>query len=143
MTRSRWLITLCVLSLAVGLPLLSHALSRKAAHSCALDGRQIEPGARVLIRANGEPDREFCSMRCAELWLARAASPSAAVFVTDEITGREIDANRAFYVRVPVFPRSEIHAFADRTLAEKHADLLHGRLLEADEMPFATMRQGQ
>jgi hypothetical protein len=141
MTKSRWLTLLFVVALAVGLPLLGHALNRTGANTCALDGRIIEPGSRVVIRDGGKPAHEFCSIRCAEMWLARAGVSTTTVLVTDAITGQEIDATQAFYVRVPVFPRSEVHAFADRALAEKHADLLRGRLLEGDEMPFALLRQ--
>jgi hypothetical protein len=120
---------------AAAVPALARALRAPAPERCALDG--VEAGASDRVRVEGAG--VFCSVACAEAWLAREPHPRA-VFVVDEASGREIPAAAAWFVRsrVVTSPRTgnRIHAFADRGDAERHAEAFQGRLLLGDERPF-------
>lgn len=120
---------------AAAVPALARALRAPAADRCALDG--VEAGATDRVRVEGAG--LFCSIACAEAWLAREPVPRA-VFVVDEASGREVPASEAWFVRsrVVTSPRTgnRIHAFAERADAERHARAFQGRLLLGDERPF-------
>ena len=135
----RWALGLL---LVFGLPLLGWWARRGAPPRCALDGAVIEPLYRVRVEEEDGRQRLFCSVRCAQLWLARGR-PARAVFVTDEASGREVEASRAFFVRsavvTPPTTRNHTHAFADRADAERHATAFRGMLLPGPERPFGVI----
>ena len=72
--------------------------------------------------------------------LARQGPAPRAVYVTDELSGREVEAAAAYFVSSLVVTRpatqNRIHAFGDRAAAERHAESGRGQLLEGDERPF-------
>jgi nitrous oxide reductase accessory protein NosL len=107
---------------------------------CALDGVRIEPIYRVSIVDDQQHAHEFCCVRCAELWLERQATQPTGIYLTDEASGEEIEAGRAFFVRSSVITKpttgNRIHVFQQRGDAEKHAARFGGRLLPESERPF-------
>jgi len=140
--RSRWpVIFLAGLLLAFGLPVLGHwARNGTAAARCDLDGKKIDRAYRVRVRAGSGATLEFCSLTCAEIWLARQVKRPRAIFVTDEISSEEIDARDAFFVRSLVqnpTNGSRIHVFRSADEAARHADQFHGSLLSGSELPFS------
>lgn len=74
-------------------------------------------------------------MDCVKRWLERSGERPARILLTDESTGREIDAAEAHLVesRVPAFAPAGcyIHVFASREEAERHAGAFGGRFRPA------------
>jgi hypothetical protein len=125
--------------LLAGLAALGSLARQSGRDGCALDGQSIDRVFRVRMMLRDETARSFCCIRCAELW-RRWAARVRAVYVTDEVTGREIDASLAWFVRSSVVTRpstgNRVHAFARRSDAERHARACNGTLLEGPERPF-------
>jgi hypothetical protein len=136
MPWARRFIGLAGLILLAATAVVGSRLRHPPAGRCALDGVAVEP--RYRVRVGGH---EFCCVRCAELWLGRREAGGQPVRVTDEATGREIDAASAYFVRsmVVTAPATgcRVHAFADRADAERHAESAHGQLLSGSDRPFA------
>jgi len=67
-------------------------------------------------------------------------SKPRSVRVTDEASGKLIDAGDAHYVRSSVVTNpatgNRVHAFRNRADAEKHADIHGGTVLSESERPF-------
>jgi hypothetical protein len=103
----------------------------------------LEPLYRVRIVDNAGQSHEFCCIRCAEIWLQHQAGGSAAVFVTDEASGDEIEAGSATFLRsrVVTMPATgnRTHAYRNRADAEKHAARWQGTILTPPERPFASV----
>jgi hypothetical protein len=128
------------LVVVVGLPVLAHWLRREAAGGCALDGVPIDPAYRVeVVDAEGHT-HAFCCPACARMWLRGQPASPRAVTVTDEATGRKIDAAAAHYVRSSVVTTpttgNRIHVFASRADAERHAAAFAGAVLPDSERPL-------
>jgi endogenous inhibitor of DNA gyrase (YacG/DUF329 family) len=128
------------LFVVVGLPLMGSWARRQAAGSCALDGMAIDPVYRVeVVDARGQP-HPFCCLRCAQMWLDRQQARPLAITVTDEVSGRPIDAAAAWFVSSSVVTMpttgNRIHAFGTRHDAEKHAASFAGSVLPESEYPF-------
>jgi nitrous oxide reductase accessory protein NosL len=140
MGRGFWFSAVVVAILSVGLPLLGTRARRQRLPQCALDGVAIVPIYAVEIIPAGQPPRRFCCIRCAVYWLEKESPSSAVVNVTDEVSGKPIDTADAYFVRSSVVTNdvtgNQIHAFADRTDAERHAAQFRGRLLADDARPF-------
>src|ERR1700730_9561252 len=97
MSRSQ--VVLALLTAVVALALAGRWARRGTAEGCALDGMAIDPFSRVrIVDAQGK-SYAFCCIRCAELWLEARQGNSHAVYVTDETSGEEVEASRAWYVR--------------------------------------------
>lgn len=133
--------------LAVGLPLLGAWSRRQQLPRCALDGAPIEPIYAVeIVPANG-PALPFCCLRCADFWCARQSRPPREVRVTDEVSGRVLDAAEAFYARSSIVTTpatgNRIHSFARRADAEAHAADFSGRLLTGDLRPLVGARASE
>ena len=66
------------------------------------------------------------------------------IFVVDEASGREIDADDAWFVRslVVAVPATadRVHVFASEAAARRHAEEFQGTLLVRDERPFHLSR---
>jgi hypothetical protein len=137
----RWHVVLALLALVVGLAVLGAWMRRGDRGRCALDGVRIEPRYRVRVVDAEGTGREFCCVRCARRWLEDQKAAPRAVYVTDEASGQEVEADRAFFVRSAVVttPTSgnRVHAFARRGDAEHHAAAAHGRLLDGSDRPFS------
>lgn len=146
MRKSEWLRGVAFVCLLAALPFLGHWARRGAPVACAHDGAAIDPLYRVRVIDAGGTTLDFCGIACAENWLRSAskASPASsrprAILVVDELTGAELDADDAYFVRSLVVTNAttgnRIHAFKSKTAAEHHARSLSGRLLEDDERPF-------
>jgi hypothetical protein len=138
--RWRRLLPLALLVALALLPLVGHWARRVPAGRCALDGAPIPALYRVRIRDDGGQDQVFCCIHCAEVWLERQARRPVAIFVTDEVTGAEIDASAAYFVRSSVVTTpttgNRIHAFASRAAARYHAESAYGRLLTGPDRPL-------
>jgi hypothetical protein len=104
----------------------------------------IQPVFRVRVLNREGTAEPFCCVRCAELWLERQKTPPTAVYVTDEVTGRELDSSLASFVSssVVTMPHTScrIHAFENKSDAEKHAGTFRGRLLLNSEKPLQIRR---
>lgn len=140
--RKRWsiLLVLAGLLVAVGLPLVGTWARRHAPPRCELDGLAVEPPYQVRVVDGAGGSHRFCCVRCATGWLARQGETPAAVLVTDEAGGGEVDARSAYFVRSGVVTNSvtgnRVHAFRDRADAEQHARDCGGTLLEGAARPF-------
>jgi hypothetical protein len=136
----RWLLVAAGLLVVVGLPLAGKWARRRPAHACALDGAAINPLYRVrIVDAEGR-EQDFCCILCATAWLRQRTAAPHAVLVTDEITGQEIDAASAWYVRSLVVTvahtGNRIHVFRNQADAARHADSAAGQILPDAENPF-------
>jgi hypothetical protein len=139
--RSWWLTALAGLVIAALLPFVGHLIRGDAQHRCAWDGQEIELIYRVRIVEDAENTYEFCCLQCAELWLERRGHKPLRILVTDEASGQEIEAFKAYYVRSTVATNAVTgnrrHVFRTAEDALKHAEAAHGRRLLEDERPFA------
>jgi hypothetical protein len=134
------LLVLAGLVVVVGLPLAGTWARRHAAPRCELDGQWIEPTYQVRVVDGAGRSHRFCCVRCARRWLGRQDEAPAAVYVTDEAGGGEVDARSATFVRSKVVTNAvtgnRVHAFRDRADAEEHARDRGGTLLEGVSRPF-------
>jgi hypothetical protein len=131
------------LVLAIGLPVAANWLRRSPEPRCDLDGVAIDPAYQVRVMDAEGRERRFCCIRCAELWLKHQAHAPREIWVTDEVSGQEIDARSAWFARSLVITNpvtgNRIHAFRSRPDAEKHVQT-SGTLLVDGEKPFAGSR---
>ncbi|HEV3005980.1 MAG TPA: hypothetical protein VGX78_16045 [Pirellulales bacterium] len=137
--RFWWTVTLGALTV-VGLPVLGTWSRRNRLPRCDLDGAAIEPIYAVeVVDAQGK-DHEFCCLLCAEFWLKQQTNPAREVRVVDEVSGRPIAADAAFYVRSTIVTNrttgNRVHVFRERGDAEVHASTRSGKLLTGTARPF-------
>ncbi len=111
-----------VFGLAAGLA------DRPEADRCERCGAPSATIGRVRFILPDGGERVFCSIPCA---LAAPRPPGTRVLVTDEATGREVDADAAFFVESSAVSvshnRTRIHAFASPADAEAHLKRHGGR----------------
>jgi hypothetical protein len=135
-----WGTVLIGLLVVVGLPLGGHWYRRSAEPRCALDGTRIEPIYKVEITDSQGCHHVFCCPRCGQRWLEHQPTPPQAITVVDEMSGNEVAASKAYYVRsvVVTIPSTgnRIHAFRSQAAAEDHALTHEGIVLSASENPF-------
>lgn len=126
--------------LVVGVPLIGSWVRESGPDRCALDGLAIVPATAVRVTDGSGQRHGFCCVRCAQRWLARAGDSSAVVTVTDEVTGTEMDARTAVYVRSAIVTNrvtgNRIHVFRGGADADAHVAEYGGRVLGPDEWPF-------
>ena len=126
--------------LVVGLPVIGSWVRRTGAPRCALDGLAVVPGTAVRVTDHGGRSQTFCCIRCAERWLARTGDAFETVGVTDEVSGVEIDARAAVFVRSPVVTNrvtgNRVHTFRVADDAIAHTRQYGGRVLDPGERPF-------
>jgi hypothetical protein len=141
MRTSRWQIVAVLLVVVMGLALVGSWARHGLAGTCALDGAEIEPLYQVRVVDEEGLSHVFCCIRCAELWQQARHTPPKTIFVTDEASGKEVDAAEAFFVRSSVLTRAttqnRIHAFKHRADAERHATTALGMVLTDAERPFS------
>lgn len=142
-TRTRltgWSPALVGIFLVVGVPLIGSWVRRSGPHRCALDGLAIAAATAVRVTDSAGESHEFCCVRCAQRWLARTGDSSALVTVTDEVTGTDLDARAAVFVRSPVVINpvtgNRIRVFRETAEADAHVARYGGRVLGPDEWPF-------
>ena len=141
MSRRVWLLGGLLI---FGLPLAARLSRRGEQGRCALDGAAIEPRFRVrLVNARGV-NRTFCSLTCLANWLSHETD-IVDLYLTDEQSGREIDAESAWLVRSSVITHpasgNKIHCFARREDALRHAGIARGQLLTEIEKPWRVAGQ--
>jgi NosL protein len=129
-----------VVVVVVVLPLVGKWLRSGATPRCALDGVPIEPLYRVRVVDGQGAEHLFCCIDCARHWLEQEPPGRRTVFVTDETSGEEIDADSAWFVRSRVVTTpatgNRVHAFRTRADATRHAEAARGKLLRGDDRPF-------
>jgi hypothetical protein len=137
---SRPLIAVLGLLVVVGLPLAGKWARRHRGPRCELDGLALVPLYQVTVLDHAGVVHRFCCVGCARLWLARQEGQPRTVYVTDEMSGEEIDARSAYFVRSPVVTNpvtgNRVHAFRHRADAEGHASAFGGELVTEAERPF-------
>jgi hypothetical protein len=127
------------------LPWLARALGGPALPRCVSDGVPLAADApRVRLEWADGTTRDFCCVSCAEGWALTARSAPADVRVTDEPSGRLIEARKAYFVASHVVAqpatRDSVHSFADEAEARRHADAYRGSLLTGSDRPFGAAR---
>jgi len=132
---------LCV----AALPLVADGL-RSHPERCEMDGVAIVPAFRVRVEERDGTTHAFCSVTCARSFLARSGWEPASVLVTDGLSGREIDARQAWFVRTlsnwsDAAPDG-IRVFARREDAERHVQAYGGTILLGNDRPFAGEGEG-
>ncbi len=137
---SRRLALFVVLALVVGVPLAGRWERLHSAPRCELDGLRLDPLYRVRVVDDAGTDHHFCCVRCARAWLLRQGGRAAAVYVTDEAGGGEVEAAAASFVESPVCTNpvtgNRTHAFRNRADAEEHARTFGGELLTGADRPW-------
>lgn len=140
--KSWWGLAAVWLSFVAVLPLVADWLRGPPTQACALDGMQVDPSQRVRVVDAYGSQFQFCSLACAEYWIETSGAKPVAIYATDEMTGQEIDAASAFYVRSSVVShvrtQENRHVFAREADAKRHAELFHGRMLQGEQRPFAS-----
>ena len=140
MRPTRWWWAVVVQVVVVGLALFGAWSRRGDRGRCAFDGAAIEPVYRVRVEGPDGQTHPFCCIRCAELWLEAHPGPTGHVVVTDESSGKDVDAAVAWFVRSSIVTQpttgNRIHAFRHRVDAEHHADIAGGRVLSDIDRPF-------
>ena len=131
--------------LAIGaLPLLGDAL-RSRGERCTLDGVEVLAAFRARIITSDGAGHSFCGVRCARAWLQRSGVEAQAVRVTDCVTGRELDAQDAWFVlSLSVWGEGApdfIRVFAAKEDALRHAEAHGGEVLTDDKRPFGLARR--
>jgi hypothetical protein len=118
------------LVVAAAVPVVGSALRRLGVARCALDGVRVTDATRARARLAGGCDLDFCGPECLARRLRDPALAGAAATVTDEATGREVDAASAWFVASAVTSvpanGSRLHAFAREEDARRHAAAHHG-----------------
>ena len=123
------------LIIAAGISALAVALQHSSSSTrCSLDGIQIDPLYEVtIIRKDATPTKFSCILS-AQIWLRESAELPSSIWVTDELTGRKLRAELAYYVESDVVTtphtRNRIHAFAEEKAAKLHACQYKGKFLE-------------
>jgi len=145
-SKASWITALVGVAVAAALPLLAHWLRRNSRGGCDLDGLPIDPTYQVEVVGHDGRRHLFCCVKCAALWIERQPDRPLAVTVTDEWTGRPVDARNAAYVRSLIATNpvtgNRIHVFADAESAKKYQSNNPGTAhLTEGERPFAQLAE--
>ncbi|MCE9635245.1 MAG: nitrous oxide reductase accessory protein NosL [Planctomycetes bacterium] len=125
------------------LPVVASALRPPTRERCAGDGVVLVGGPTVRITDATPSSHAFCSVRCAERWVAAHSvagqrAPGRHVLLKDDRTGAEIGLADAWFVwsRVGSPPGDGVRAFLRREDADAHVATFGGTLLEGARRPF-------
>ena len=132
MKRSRFITALIIAaSISALVVVLRHRSSSKR---CSLDGIRIDPLYEVTIISKDETPYNFSCVLSAQIWLTENAQMPSSVWVTDEVTGKKIRAELAYYVESDVVTtphtRNRIHVFAGEQAAKLHACQYKGKFVK-------------
>jgi hypothetical protein len=131
-TRGRVAVVAALLAVAA-VPLVASAWRARGDERCAEDAVRIDPRYRVEVVSSRRGTEAYCSVRCAERRLRRAAVAPREVLVTDETTGRRVPAESAWFVESAVVTDAatgnRVHVFAEEADARRHAASFHGTVL--------------
>ena len=98
-SKMKRLLTIGSLFIGVGLyALLVFSHQQGAAPRCSLDGSRILPQYEVSIVQQDGTERSFSCVLSARIWIREKSEHVSSILVTDELTGRKIEAQHAFYV---------------------------------------------
>ena len=101
---------------------------------CSLDGIRIDALYEVTIIRKDETPYNFSCILSARIWLTENAQLPSSIWVTDEVTGKKIRAELAYYVESDVVTtphtRNRIHAFAGEKAAKLHAWQYKGKFVK-------------
>ncbi|HEX5135359.1 MAG TPA: hypothetical protein VFY93_00170 [Planctomycetota bacterium] len=127
------------------LPLVAGRL-RGHVDRCEVDGVALDPAFRVRIEEKDGTMHAFCGITCAEAWIRRKSLVSGSVLVTDGVSGNEVDARSAWFVRT-FGNRTDgapdaIRVFARHEDADRHARAHGGEILVGADRPFVGLREG-
>lgn len=122
--------------------------NRQSSETCRVDGTGIVPITRVVLIDEKGEESLFCSLCCAKTWLTgheelipQLAAGKASLTVVDEISGQEIDASLAYWIKSKEYSRQENrcqnHVFSDKQAASKHL-----RQHQGEELPGYLAGQG-
>jgi hypothetical protein len=107
---------------------------------CDYDGVNIQPLNEVSFILQDCSEKKFCSMICALRAVAQYNEKIKSILVTDEITGRKVKAEKAFFVESSVltFPyvRNNVHVFASEESAQRHQNQYKGKSIPN---PFSSL----
>ncbi len=107
---------------------------RSSSTRCSLDGIQIDPLYEVTVIRKDATPTNFSCILSAQIWLRENAEWPSSIWVTDEVTGRKLRAELAYYVESDVVTtphtRNRIHAFAEEKAAKLHACQYKGKFVE-------------
>jgi len=125
------------------LPLVAGNL-RGHVERCEMGGVALDPAFRVRVGEKSGTTHAFCGVTCAEGWITRGGLVPARVLVTDGISGNEIDARAAAFVRT-FGNRADgapdaIRVFARYEDAERHARAHGGEILIGADRPFVGLK---
>ena len=100
-----------------------------------MDGQRLSPSLRVDLKMADGTSHAFCTIACAQRWVAQQSGVAAKeAVVRDAITGEPLDADVAFFVRSKVVTDratgNDIHAFRFRTDALEHIRRFGGRIID-------------
>lgn len=131
MKRKVWVIIIFVI---IGLvAAMSAMLKGRAGTRCDYDGTRIQPIYGVTFTFEDATQKQFCSVSCAVLDLKNEEKKLSYITVVDEVTGTKIDASLVFFVESDVFTlphvKNNIHVFAKKEDALRHADQFNGNLI--------------
>jgi len=115
--------------------------SNRSNETCRVDGTEIIPITRVALVDEKSEESLFCSLCCAKIWLEnheelgkQLQSGTATLTVVDEISGLEVDASLAYWVKSKKYSRQEnkcqSHVFSDKQAASKYL-----RQHQGEELP--------
>lgn len=128
----KWPVIIIVLFILAAV--VSVSLKKSGGEKCALDGLRIEPIYQVDIATSDGETQKFCCIDCARKWLAANKGKISAVTVTDEITGKKVDASIAWFVESSVVTNpstgNRIHVFAEKEDAARHAREFGGTVID-------------
>ena len=133
MTGRRW-VPLAALVAVAALPWAADRLRTLSKERCALDGVAVDEAFRVRVVGSDDRSRSLCGVRCARLWLERADAAPRSIRVTDLVSGSELEADDAWFVRsVSTWGEGapdSIRVFARKADAVRHVEAYGGRILE-------------
>ena len=135
--RADWLYA-AGMAAAVLLPIAAARIHPLPPGRCERDGVAVGDHPAALALDGSGATHPFCSIRCAEAWIARHGERDARVLVRDEVTGAPLASGAAWFVKSRVDGTSgeQIRAFARREDAEAHVAAFRGTLLGRGERPF-------
>ena len=131
MKKRIWVIIIFV---TIGLIAVTGTLLKKhTGIRCDFDGTRIQPIYEVKITFEDNTIEQFCSVVCALLHLKNETKKFKYITVVDEVSGNKIDPSLAFFVESDVLTiphvKNNIHVFAKKEDAQRHATQFNGKLI--------------
>ncbi len=131
MKKKVWIIVVLVFIgaiAAIGGLMKGHMAAR-----CDYDGTRIQPIYEVDFEFEDGSMKRFCSIICALMDLKDEGKKLKYITVVDEVSGKKIDDSLATFVESDVITiphvKNRIHAFAEKSDAERHAHQFNGKLI--------------